>query len=478
MKSKHKTQKIKRSTQSKLFPVLAIIAFAAIGTVLLASSKAATGVNNNPVGTADYCRLEGNTTVIYGWGHDSQAGAADNPRVNVTIGSKTFRTATSIDGYRNADINAFLNSNNYIAASKYGFRATFTGIYKGSSPTISGTIENVQEGVNQAMRINQSTAIAGSHPDKYYFGGNKVPDACLVSAPVVVTPPTDPPIPSPDPNPTPTPTPSPTGPSNNNPTRTPPPKTNTGTATTAPANTPPSDVKLTLNLTLKNNDEILSNIDVKLEGAGTSATTNDAGLVSFTNLAPGEYYAQFDYKDNSYEQTIEVSSTGVLASTIDKTINVSELQPVTKEESTESSDSEAAEAPQKSRTGLVIFLVFLLLAVVGAVVFIIKKRRSSGDGYGSTTMNFSDYSPPAPVSTPAPVHTPTEPLAHAAAHTPAHSPKPPVHTPPPNVPQTPLPTTPQLPHQSTAGVSLKDLVLQSMREEAARRNENNKSDKQ
>ncbi len=175
----------------------------------------------NPEGFADYCSLEANNTVIYGWAHDEDAPAGDAPSVNIRLSTgKSITVTSSRAGYRDAEINQDLSARGLRTSSVYGFRAVFTGVYKGSAPTISGTILNYGPGANTSLAINDFRLVNGN-PN---FPGKKIPDVCLGTVPTTPTP--QPPTPQP---PTPQP-PTPTNPTT--------PRPPTTTATPRPPTTP------------------------------------------------------------------------------------------------------------------------------------------------------------------------------------------------------------------------------------------------
>src|ERR1044071_1061698 len=138
---KHKTKKLSYVLGNKFFPVVSIATFAVVGTIIVAFSQAAVD-KNNPIGSADYCKLEGSTTAIYGWAHDGNSGSGQTPKVRVVAGSKSVEVWTNLPSGKDAAINANLANQGIATGSNYGFKAAFSGIYKGSAPTVSGTIFN------------------------------------------------------------------------------------------------------------------------------------------------------------------------------------------------------------------------------------------------------------------------------------------------------------------------------------------------
>lgn len=428
MKHKTKNNKTRSVFVASLLPILGVTVLAFVASSMPGVSRAATSFKNAPVGVADYCRLEGSTTVIYGWAHDSQAGATNNPWVTVTVGGTTVRVATSIDGYRDKQINTYLQDNNYKTASRYGFKASFTGKYKGTSPAISGRIENVGEGSNQALRVNTASPISSGPPDKYYFSGNRVPDACLPAAPVVSTPSTGTTTPTTTPS-TPTSTPQSSTPTKVTPPRSSTPTTNT-TPTTQTTLPKPETVaaSYSLALSLIDEDRKLSDVLITLNGADKAVTTDENGIALFTDLTTKEYTAAFTIGGRNYEQLITLSDTELATTKIDKQINVADLSPVN--EQTAESDTEAAAVTEvsNSKTPLIIAIVLSIIVLIVGILLVLRKR---------TTSTTHLHPVPRPRSTVAPATQATLQSPVTASH---------------------------------AGVSLKDLVLESMREEAARRN--------
>lgn len=183
------------------------------GLYLTGQSSAAT---TNPYGYADYCRLEGTSTVIYGWASDPQASATREPDVTVTINGASQRIQTNRAGYRDAGIN------NWIDAKRpgdpkpgtYGFRAAYSGLYKGGTYNISGTIHNVGAGANTVLTINDYNGSIDGGTNEF-FANDRIPNACLAARPAPPpapspTPPAPAPTPAPSPDPRPSPVPAPT----------------------------------------------------------------------------------------------------------------------------------------------------------------------------------------------------------------------------------------------------------------------------
>ncbi len=132
-----------------------------------------------PYGVADYCALEGTSTVIYGWAYDPDAGAAVDPTVTVTINGVTKTVPTDQAGYRDAAINAWIDTNRAgnIKPGTYGFRAVFSGLSKSTVYTISGTIINIGGGTNANLNINDDGLLDGAATNS--FIGKTLPINCL-----------------------------------------------------------------------------------------------------------------------------------------------------------------------------------------------------------------------------------------------------------------------------------------------------------
>lgn len=178
--------------------------------------------SNNPAGFADSCALENNTTVLYGWAYDPNSATTPGvlPYVNVTVAGGVHTTASDRVGYRDAQINAWINGvyPGAPTSSVYGWRMPLSGLYKGSRNTISGVVVNNGAGANAALGINTGSPVDGD-ASKPYFAGGVIPDVCLGTVPA--------------PAPAPAPTPAPAAPKTSTP-KTTAPKTATPAVTVAP----------------------------------------------------------------------------------------------------------------------------------------------------------------------------------------------------------------------------------------------------
>ncbi len=144
--------------------------------------------NDDPIGYADSCILSGSTTIIYGWGYDDNAAANDGrPQIVTRLNGANARTLNTTYSYRNNEINGYLTGSGYgtnARDNRYGFRVSYTGLTRGTTYNLSGTVVNTGGGSNQALGIHTDAApppnpVAGSHG----FPGSRIPDACLPDAP-------------------------------------------------------------------------------------------------------------------------------------------------------------------------------------------------------------------------------------------------------------------------------------------------------
>jgi hypothetical protein len=176
-----------------------VLSFAAVGLHYQLFSSAAT--NHNPYGYIDTCQLVDGSTDMIGWAADPDAPAGDAPDVSVTItpssGTATTKTfATSVAGYHDADINAYIKKYHPgdPTSSIYGFNGSIGSLVAGKTYRVSGIVFNYGAGTNQAIGVNSASYADGDTADPY-FSGDDVPNACLTPAPV--------PAPSPAPTPKP-----------------------------------------------------------------------------------------------------------------------------------------------------------------------------------------------------------------------------------------------------------------------------------
>jgi|GEM_PF-5508599 len=149
--------------------------------------------SHDPYGYLDYCKLENNETVLYGWAHDVDAQKSALPNVQVTItygpnGSKSLTTTvpTNISGYRDAAINTWIKtyrSTQPAGQGMYGFKVTLKDLYKGQKYAPTGVVINSGQGANVSLRINTTTRVDGNSP----IVNGAVPDACMITKPANVS---------------------------------------------------------------------------------------------------------------------------------------------------------------------------------------------------------------------------------------------------------------------------------------------------
>jgi hypothetical protein len=175
--------------------------------VVLASSSGwsprsyAATYSHNPIGVINYCTLSGSTTIIHGWAHDPDSAAGSNPKVTIKVGTTTTTVTTNLV-YQDTAINKYLTSVNSSLphSSKYGFTASFTGLYKGSSYLVNGTGINYGSGSNASLNVDTSAKdYDGIKLTTRLTSTKTLPDACLAIKPVTPTPPA--PVPEPEPVP-------------------------------------------------------------------------------------------------------------------------------------------------------------------------------------------------------------------------------------------------------------------------------------
>lgn len=175
--------------------IAVLLVFGLSGARSFSISSAATA---NPYGYADYCALENNTTVIYGWAADPNASSLSGPSVTINAGGEAVTVPTNRAGYRDAAVNAWIDQNRTgdPKPGTYGFRATLPGLYKGSRNIITGTVLNQGPGSSVILTINNSSYVDGD-PGKPFFANDIIPDNCLATPPPSTPAPTTTPTPTP-----------------------------------------------------------------------------------------------------------------------------------------------------------------------------------------------------------------------------------------------------------------------------------------
>lgn len=466
------------------------------GAHLLGISSAATSYSHNPIGTADYCVLEGNTTVLYGWAHDPDAPAGALPNVLVVVGNTSMTVPTNQAGYRDSAINTYITTTypGMPTSSVYGWRLALNGLYKGTTNKVAGTLINYGTGVSTVLPVNSSTYVGGT----YFTSSKTIPDACLANAP------TPAPTPTPTPTPAPVPAPSKTNPKtpvkSSAPAATPAPASaadasltigtsavslkipadnattvrvqyglasttldqttvdqatngadttvsltglaaktaysfqivrtqGTQTATSPAANFITKGYNLALLFTTGQNKPVAG---IKAELGRLTATSDKNGKLSFNDLSAGSYSPAFSYRGHSHSQTFNTyaltPSTQPITASLQQTINLDKLATV------------AAKPTVTPKHSIVLPIIasvigFLLLA---AIIWFIIRRRSS---------NALDdpLPPPALIGG-------TDIIDQQSHHRFAAQNPPPSEPLPPNI-----------------GKSLREMVIESMRQEAAKR---------
>lgn len=307
----------RRSTYSKLSLTGTAIISAVVGSMLLQSSFA--DINHNPWGYLDSCSLSGTTTTVYGWAHDPDTTTPSLPQVSVTIPGSGSQTRNSdIANYRTAPINKYLTDRNVPTGSTYGFSASFSNLYKGTTYRPSGTVFNVGAGANINLPVNGIGSVESS--GKPYFANGIIPDACL-AVKVVAPPPTPPPPtptptptpPTPAPQPTPTPSPSPVvkpNPSPNPTPATPPARTPTPSPSPTPAPTPVATSIVFPNTTT-------SSVDTSATSYGATLTVRNSSAAS----------VKVNY--GTQPETLSASSSSATLADGQAVISLAELTPAT-----------------------------------------------------------------------------------------------------------------------------------------------------
>ena len=185
-------------------------------------------------------------------------------------------------------------------------------------------------------------------------------------------------------------------------------------------------------------DTVVNGIRATIKELSLSGNADQEGKLAFSEIAKGTYTVELRYNDINYEYQLVVPPAAGQSpsgssdpSVLGYSIDISQLSPAKAKTA-----SNGVTGPGKVNIGKVILItVFLLVLAAGAVFAIVFIRRRRNNYY------------PEPVYTPAPPVMATPPPID-----PAHAPDVQPHT----------------------GVSLKDLVLESMREEASRRNNDKK----
>jgi hypothetical protein len=166
--------------------------FSVTGVRVANTTSAAT---SHPYGQADYCTVENNQTVIYGWAADPDSISLSQPSVQLSIGGSTINTQTNRANYRDDAVADWINNNRTgdPKPGTYGFKAVVSGLAKGNRYPLSGTVLNEGPGDNVILDINNSAPV-DKDSKKSFFTDNVIPDSCLVDPAVLAAapPPTAP----------------------------------------------------------------------------------------------------------------------------------------------------------------------------------------------------------------------------------------------------------------------------------------------
>jgi hypothetical protein len=479
--------------------LVVLVVFSVAGLRVAGHTSAAT---SNPYGYADYCALENNTTVIYGWAADPNATALTQPSVTVNAGGKAATAPTNRAGYRDAAVNAWIDQNRAgdPKPGTYGFRAVISGLYKGTRNTITGSILNEGPGSSVILTVNNT-----NYPDgdatKPFFTNNVIPDACLATAPVT-------PAPAPAPGPAPAPAPAPA------PKPVPEPAVTTTLEATVTAGTLAADIttksggaariralygKSPAVLDQATTDQTVSGTDatIKLTGLEPATkyyyqivrtdakgketmsqtnpfdtlgfvialhfvdrqnqgvqgipatisvqekrkTSDDSGNTQFTGIPAGELTVSYTYRDRRYTRTVNANTETI------KPDEAAAAKVVTIDFTINVEEAIAKDVQPKAGSNAVAtaVAVSLLILIAIAVVFLavrrFRRRPTHTSGLPVYTSDTSLTQPPQYPTVPAQPVNPAD-----------------------------IPVIPRPSHAEHLGESLKEMVMRGMREEAQRRN--------
>lgn len=111
--------------------------------------------NPSPIGYADSCQLVGTVTRIYGWGYENDNAAG--PQVSVAVGGSSQTVTANEPGYRVSDVEIYVANKGYGTDAydhNYGWHADYTGLRRGTTYGISGTLLNSGTGNNSALGVS------------------------------------------------------------------------------------------------------------------------------------------------------------------------------------------------------------------------------------------------------------------------------------------------------------------------------------
>lgn len=209
------------------------------GSSLIPTNTVEAAYTDDPMGYLDSCSVTADGyTVLYGWVHDANALSGNFPQAYIEVSNYGYFTVdTYITGYRDAQINAWINSQvpGTPAGNTYGFIAYLAGLAKGGTYAVSGLAVNYGAGTNRPLGINNLGYVDGDST-KPYFPGSVIPQSCIYTPPPPTPVPTATPTPPPTPNPT-TPPPSATATPKPTSSATPKPTSNTPVVTVKPNQT-------------------------------------------------------------------------------------------------------------------------------------------------------------------------------------------------------------------------------------------------
>jgi hypothetical protein len=407
-----------------LLSLIGLSLFAVAGVRAVHTTSAATA---NPYGSVDYCALENNTTVLYGWAMDPDAAALAEPSVVLNVGTSTSTVQTNQANYRDDPVAAWIDTNRHgdPTLGTYGFRLSLPGLTKGNKYPITGTILNVGNGSNVILSVNNNGRTDGDKK-KAFFADNALPDDCLADPAIAATPTTSPVLPTPkqtDSAVTSTSVMAGTmaaevrvSAAGTSTTRiiygTDPLKLDQSTAdvpTTGditpitltglkPATsyayrivrTDPLNKKTTSPLAnfdtlgfvvalhfVDNRDNGIANVSAQLVGQNKPKNSDEGGTIQFTNVSAGSHTLTYSYLHKQYAKTFTADATSLSPSeaaspvvlTLDQSINMQAITPVSKPVTKSSNDSNTALAL------IGVIATIFLIAVILVWQNLKRKRR-------------------------------------------------------------------------------------------------------
>lgn len=186
-------------------------------------------------------------------------------------------------------------------------------------------------------------------------------------------------------------------------------------------------------------------------GSAKPVKSNDNGTVTFKNLGTGSYSPIFTYNGQSYSENFSTSTDGTESDdgtvVLGKTIDLSKLHK-------SSSNAVTNTQPESGSSKVALLIFVLLLAAVGSGIWwaVRRKRRLLAEAYGYGP---TDYVPPVIVDNPLPAPS-ANPEPRAVVEAVSRHGKTKKHH------------EPTMPAPAHMGESLRDMVIQSMAEDAAK----------